>query len=623
MNTDKLFTRAVAALPKAVRTQLDGDAPLDWAALEDAGTAAELAEAARSHGRLPDSVEMLVSRLIADVGIACADLGAGIEGQGSPGAWAQEVAIEAEGESYRLLNRANGDLHAGIRVEAVAGYATLALELAQAVHEAGERWIEAGQRHQVAAEHSSSLLVLCAKRMREHLHAHLESETGRRTTAGLAAVLERAWNTQGFKTRAALSGIRLRAGRDARALRRSYYAPLAGYRLHAYDPGEVRWLRALAEQAAAAVDADKQDEQVPSVEAKTTTVKRAAPADDKPATDIYALEARIRAANEDAGTLQLGSPPEELMVDDELTELMGAASRLPSAVRRRMRESYGIGFTQALSRLRNSGDSKAVASEIKRALSNRTVPRWLHDLASTLLLDAGAQTRYGARTASVRLHREEASDAAYRAVESETEAVGQLTPLGLIEQVRLGFAFAMDAWRGHTALRSAGKESGWILDKGEAEGSDFSANERDVLEAARRIEHVLDRIQRAHGKQTATALEEAFMTAEAFRGVGPATCIAAGWPDTAEIPDPRSPEEVARIAAVAEALHEDIRAIANKFIASWVAVAKDYSADESDRASPQQVAAAPPNDSEAGSRGPARPAWTTRGPAADREWGQP
>ena len=28
MNTDKLFTRAVAALPKAVRTQLNGDAPL-------------------------------------------------------------------------------------------------------------------------------------------------------------------------------------------------------------------------------------------------------------------------------------------------------------------------------------------------------------------------------------------------------------------------------------------------------------------------------------------------------------------------------------------------------------------------------------------------------------------
>lgn len=622
MNTDKLFTRAVAALPKAVRTQLDGDAPLDWTALEDAGTGSELGEAARAHGRLPECVEMLVSRLIGDVGIACADLGAGRERQESPGAWTREVTIEAEGESYRLLNRINGDLHAGIRVEAVAGYATLALELAQAVHEAGERWIEAGQRHQAAGENGSSLLALCAKRMSEHLQACLETGAGERTTAGLAAVLERAWNTQGFKTRAALSGIRLRAGRDARGLRRGYYAPLSGYRLHAYDPGEIRWLRALAEQAATAVDADKQDEQVPSIEAKTTTVKRVAPADDKPATDIYALEARIRAADEETGTLQLGSLPEELEVDNELTELLDAANRLPGSMRRRMRETYGIGFTQALSRLRNSGDNETVASEIRAALSNRGVPRWLHDLASTLLMDAGAQTRYGARTASVRLHWEEEAGAAYRAVESETGAVGRLAPLGVIEQVRLGFAFAMDACRGHTALRSAGKESGWILDKGEAEGSDFSANEREVLEAARRIELMLDRIQRARGKQSATALEEAFMSAEAFRGVGSATCIAAGWPDTAEIPHPRNPEEVARIAAVAEALHEDIRAIANKFIASWVAVAKDYGAGEGERASPQQVAAAPQNDSEAGSRGHPRPSWRARGSAADREWGQ-
>ena len=622
MNTDKLFTRAVAALPKAVRTQLDGEAPLDWTALEDAGTGAELGEAVRAHGRLPDCVEMLAGRLIGDVGIACTDLGAGTEQKGSAGAWTREVAIEEEGESYRLLNRINGDLHAGIRVEAVTGYVTLALELAQAVHEAAERWIEAGQRHKAASDSNSSLLALCAKRMSEHLEAHLQSGDGQRTTAALAGVLERAWNTQGFKTRAALSGTRVRAGRDARALRRSYYAPLSGYRLHAYDPGEIRWLRALADQAAA-VDTAKQEEQVPSVEPKTTTVERAAPADDKSGTDINALEARIRAANDEARPLQLGSPPEELVVDDELAELMDAANRLPSAVRRRMRESYGIGFTQALSRLRNSGDSKAVASEIKAALSSRRVPRWLHDLASTLMTDAGAQKRYGARTASIRLHWEEGADAAYRVEESETGAVGRLTPLGLVEQVRLGFAFAMDAWRGHTALRSAGKESGWILDKGEAEGSDFSADERQVLEAARRIEHVLDRIQRAHGKHTATALEEAFMTAEAFRGVGPATCIAAGWPDTAEIPDPRNPDEVARIAAVAEALHEDIRAIANKFIASWVAVAKDYSACESDRASPQRGAAVPPNDSEAGSLRLASPARTARGPAADREWGQP
>ena len=600
MKSDNSFTRAVAALPKAVRAQLDGEAPLDWTALEDAGTAAELGEAARIQSRLPDCVETLVSRLIGDVGIACADLVAGVERQGSPGAWTQEVAIESEGETYHLLNRVNGDLRTGIRVEAVAGYAVLALELAQAVHEAGERWIEAGRRHRDAGGHASSLLALCARRMSEHLQAHLDSGDERRTTAGLAAVLERAWNTQALKTRAALSGIRLRAGRDAHAPRRSYYAPVSGYRLHAYDPGEVRWLRALAEQAAVAVDTERQDERISGVEAKTPAAKRAAPADDTAATDISALEARIRAANEESGTLHLGSVPEEISMDGELREFLDAANRLPSAVRRRMRESYGIGFAQALSRLRNSEDGETVASDIKAALSERRVPRWLHDLASALLMDAGAQTRYGARTASVRLHREEEADGGYRAVDTETGAVGQLTPLGLIEQVRLGFAFAMDAWRGHTALHSAGKESGWILDKGEAEGSDFSAEEREVLEAARRIEHVLDRIQRTHGKQPATALEEAFMTAEALRGVGPTTCIAAGWPDTAELPDPRNPQEVARIGAVAEALQEDIRSIANKFIASWVAVAKDYGASEGGRASPQPSPAASPNDGEAG-----------------------
>ena len=446
--------------------------------------------------------------------------------------------------------------------------------------------------------------------MSEDLQAYLESGDERRTTAGLAAVLERAWNTQAFKTRAALSGIRLRTGRDTHVVRRSYYAPVSGYRLHAYDPGEVRWLRALAEQAAVAVDTNRKNERIPGVDAKTPAVKRAAPADDTAATDISTLEARIRAANEEAGTLHLGSVPEELSMDSELSELLYAANRLPSAVRRRMRESYGIGFTQALSRLRNSEDSKMVGSDIKAALSEQSVPRWLHDLASALLMDAGAQTRYGARTASLRLHRDEEADAGYRAVDTETGAVGQLTPLGIVEQVRLGFAFAIDAWRGHTALHSAGKESGWILDKGEAEGSDFSTDEREVLEAARRIEHMLDRIQRSHGKQTATALEEAFMTAEAFRGVGPTTCIAAGWPDTAEIPDPRNPQEVARIGAVAEALHEDIRSIANKFIASWVAVTKDYSACEGERASPQPGAATTANDG---------PAWAARDPAADSE----
>ena len=623
MNADKLFTRAVAALPKAIKDRLDGDAPLDWTALEDPRTGAELGEAARAHGRLPDSVEKLVTRLVGDVGIACSDLRAGIERQGAAGAWTQEVAIEAEGESYRLQSHAKGELLNGVRTEAVAGYAILALELARAVHETGERWIEAGERHQAAGERASSLLARCAIRLCEHLRSHLESGSEQQTTAGLASVLEHAWNTQSLKTRAALSGIRLRTGRDARVLRRSYYSPISGYRLNSYDPGEIRWLRSLAEQAAAAVGVDKQEAQIPSSDANATTVKQITTTGDKAATDTYELEARIRAANEEAGTLRLGSQPEELIMDHELAELMSAANRLSSAVRRRMNESYGIGFTQALSRLRNAEDNNAVALEITAAMSKYRVPRWLEELAATLLMDAGAQTRDGARTKSIRFHSEEDSEAAYRAIEAETGAVGRLTPLGLVEQVRRSLSFAMDAWKGNTALRSAGKESGWILDKGKAEGSVFSEDERETLEAARRIEHVLDRIQRGHGKQAPTALEEAAMTADAFKGVGPSTCIAAGWPNTAEAPDPRNPEEVARIAAVAEALHDQIRSIANKFIASWVAVAKDYSAEGNDQASPQRSEAAQPNDSETGNRRHTGATWTARGSGGDREWGQP
>ena len=84
MNADRLFSRAVSALPKAVRDRLDGDAPLDWDALEHPETAAKLSEAARSQVRLPHSVEALVNRLIDDVGIVAADLKDGIEQHGAP-----------------------------------------------------------------------------------------------------------------------------------------------------------------------------------------------------------------------------------------------------------------------------------------------------------------------------------------------------------------------------------------------------------------------------------------------------------------------------------------------------------------------------------------------------------
>ena len=593
MNTEKSFQRAVTALPRAVRERLDADDPLNWTALESSETGVLLGEAARAHRRLPEAVETLVTRLIGDVGIAASDLAASAERVVAAGAWSRTVTVAAEGESYRVWDGSKGALHVGVRPEAVAGYATLALELAATVHETANQWTKAGERHQATAGTEASLLALCAVRISEHLQSHFEEVRERRTTAGVANALERAWNGQSLKTRTALSAIRLRVGRSVRAPLRRYYAPATGYRLHAFDLNEIRWLRALAEHAAIAVSDEGQAESFPESVAKkpagtgmTTVPEPQARINDASPGDFHALEARIRAANEDTGTLQF-TRPEALERDNELAELRAAANRLSDAVRRRMRESYGIGFTQALSRLRSADDVDSLCAEIGTAMSKQRVPRWLEEMASTLLTDAGAQTGDRMRTASIRLHPEEEGEAPYRAIEIETGAVGHLTPLGLIRQVRLGLTYSLDAWRAHSALQNAGKESGWILDKGEAEGSEFSGNERETLEAARRLEIVLDRVKRAYDKRSPTALEEASMISEAFKGVGSAACASAGWPATAEAPDPRDPEELARVALVVEDLHEGIRAIANKFIASWIAGTGEHGEADSHPAIPQ------------------------------------
>ena len=594
MNTEKLFTRAVSALPQAVRQRLDSGTPLDWSVLEDPGTGVRLAEAARTHGRLPEAAEELVNRLVGDVGIVPADLAEGAERWWDPAAWTVRAAIEAEGESYRIRNIHGGEVHAGVRPEAVAGYAMLALEIAAAVHEAGEHWNEAGERHAEAAGGASSLLGLCAVRMRERLRSPARADAPRRTTSELADVLERAWNSQDLKTRAALSAIRLQGGRGMRGIRgvrgihgaqaprRSYYAPMTSYRLRSFDLGEILWLRALAEQAVEAASTESGEEDggrpsppavlPPSVVPPAASPPKPAATEVSDANDISALEARIQAANEGTGRLlQLGSPLDELAPERELNGLREAAGELPEGVRRRMRETYGIGFAHALSRLRSADDAEAVRAELEKALARRGVPRWLEELAAALLADAGAQTREGTRTTGIRLHPEEEAEAGYRAIEVEGGAAGRLTALGLVEQVRLGLVFATDAWRGHSAMRSAGREGGWTLDKGEAEGGAFSVEERETLEAARRMEQALDRIQRGRGFDAPTALEEASMTADTFRGIGTATRTAAGWPGGAEVPDSRVPGDVERIAIVSEALHERIRSIANKHIASWIA----------------------------------------------------
>ena len=580
MNPDELFTRAVALLPGAVRERLDGDFPIDWAVLEDAATGAELGEAVRARHRLPEPVELLVHRLTGDVGIVPADLAAGIERQGAAAGWIHWVTLEADGESYQLRNDRTGDAHTGIRPETVAGYATLAMELATAAHEAAERWLEAGDHHRATAEDERSGLAQCAVRMHAHLQAQPDAISGHRTAASLARTFEFAWNTQSVEVRAALSGIRLSTARGACAPRRSHFAPVTGYRLHACDAGEIRWLRALAERAGAGSGAS----------ART----------DGPEEGSHGADAVGRAGTEHAGAtephfgperpagatleleLELGSDPEGLMPDAEVAELARAVQHVPDAVRRHMGEAHGARVAQVLERFRGPRAVDALRSALGRAESGRSAPapKWLEGLAAALLMDTGAQNREGLRTASIRLDPQRRPDGGYRGTEIETGAAGHLTPVGLVEQVRLGLAYAHAAWAGLTALRNAGKEGEWALSETQASDSDLSASNREMLEAARDIGRALERVRRsyagAHGQRPPNALEQAAMAAEALAKVGPTVRTAAGWPGAAQAPNARDPEDVARIAAVAESLHGDIRAVANRLIAGWVAEVPPY-----------------------------------------------
>ena len=237
MNSGELFTRAVTVLPLAVRERLDGDAPLDWTRLEDSGTGAELDEAARVPRRLPSSVDALARRLIQDLGIAPADLAAASERRGAAGSWIPWVALEAEAGSYQLHNDRSGRVHAGVRPEALVGYVTLGLELAAAIHDASERWMEAGARFEAAAEGERGPLAQCAVRMRAYLVAELGATPGQHSAARAARILEQAWNSQSVEARSVLAGVRLSTARGARAPRKNHYAPVTSHRLNALVAG--------------------------------------------------------------------------------------------------------------------------------------------------------------------------------------------------------------------------------------------------------------------------------------------------------------------------------------------------------------------------------------------------
>ena len=571
MNIAEQFTRAVEVLPEEVRVRLDGDAPLDWVALESAGLGAGVGRAAAAHHRLPEPVETLVHRLIRDVGIVPADVARGVERQGAASAWVHWVTVEGIGESYEIRNERSGEVHTAVRPEAVAGYAAIALDLASAIHDAGKKWMEAGDRHRAVSEDGRSNLAQCAVWMHARLGASAAGGAERSTAAGLARTLEHAWNSQGADVRSALAGVRLSTARGARAPRRSYYAPGASHRLHACDIGEIRWLRALAERAGTAERA--------GANGRTGANGRDTTAD---GSRVAGSGAHGGFAAEGSGELLLGAVPGERMPDTEMAELERAANHLPGAVRRRLGEVYGAAVGQALTRIQNRRDVDAIRTDLASANGSKGAPRWMEELAATVLMDAGAQTRGGSRTGSVRLGpgREGDGGGRYRGTEVETEVSGTLDVAGLVEQVRLGFVYASDAWSGLVALRSAGREGQWTL--GEAEGGDreLTGSERETLEAAQQLGLALDERERAyaelHGERPPSALEQAAIAAGTLKSVGPTIRTAAGWPGAAEAPDPRNPEDVARIAAVAETLHGQIRTIANRLIAGWIAEVQAY-----------------------------------------------
>ena len=572
MNTGELFTRAVEMLPDPVRDRLDGDAPLDWAILGDARLGVDLDRAAATHRRLPEPVEALVHRLIRDVGIVPSDVASGVHRQGAAIGWVHWATIEADGESYQIRNDRSGEVHAGVRPEAVAGYAALGLELAAAVHEACERWIEVGEQHRETPEEERSNLAQCAVRMCAQLQVQPETISGRPTAASLARTLEFAWNSQDAELRTGLAGVRLSTARGARAPRRSYYAPATSHHLHACDAGEMRWLRSLAERASA-TERSGTNTSPGAGERRAARPREEAP----PATFAQEVEVAEAVATPDLGTLILGSDPETLVCESQVAELERAASHLPGAIRRRLGEAYGAGVNQALARFQNRREVDEVRLAVE---SGGGMPGWLVDLATVALKDTGAQTRQGSRTGSMRLDRDRDRAGRHLGTEVRTREYGRLPPIGLLEQVRLSLAFANDAWSGLTALESAGKEGQWTLSEAESGGRELVASERETLEAAQEVGHALDRIQgaysAAHGERAPTALEQAAMAAESLRLVGPTIRTIAGWPGSAETPDPRKPEDIARIAAVGEALHGQIRTIANRLIAGWIAEAQAF-----------------------------------------------
>ena len=631
MDIAELFAHAVTSLPEAVRRRIDADPPLDWEALEHPGTGVAVAEAARGDRRLPEPAERLAAGLIREVGIVPADLSAGRERECAANAWLRQIAVEPDGGRYRLRCRRTGELRGEARPQALAGYVLLALELASLVHRTAESWIEAGDRYPAATDDEPAPLARCAIRVGARLKSFAGPDRGR--SGGLARILEDAWNSQSMDLREELAtAIPPIAAPGASAPGGRRYAPADSYRVEAFDPAELRWLYALGQRAleqappyerenaanrpeppsrspetgnpggdprpgtgdmpapdatgavAVAGSSDPDElilaselEELQSAAVHLPAARGARPAarpapgwgDDVAALEMTALEAQVQ--DETAESLDLATGPDGAVAEETLAGFVGAAVRLAAPVRRRLGDAYGIGVAQALARFRDPDQTDAATAELRAAVAARLAPAWLEEIASALLADAGAQSGDGTRTGSLSVDFDVRPEGCL-ATDAETGFQGRMTLPVLLEQLHLAMTFAGHAGTAVEALRTAGTEGGWTLGETIGGASGLAETEREMLEAARQIEHTLawSRHESVRIDRPVSALDEAAIAARAIGTVGPTVRAAAGWPGAAEAPDPRSPGDVARMAVFAESLQESVKRISDRLIAGGI-----------------------------------------------------
>ena len=651
MNGRHRLARAAAALPAAVRERLDTGAPLDWQALAGPAAAHDLAGAGPARAQLPAPVEALVQRLVGEVGIAPAEVAGGLEGTGAAGTWIQWIAVEPDGEGYRLRNERSGALHAPVGQAALVGYAVLAMELAATLQHACDAWGAAGARAAARSVRDPGALAQFAAVIALQLKARREAAPEPLTTAAQARLLEDAWNAQSAPVREALASSELVLPAGARAPRPHYYAVDLGYRLHVFDPGEARWLLALAAHdqrsdaaagagrpgPAASPSAPVGDDPAAGPAASDTGPELAddsldkalrsalgtAPAAGRPRPDeacgsavttapdtgapvtaagptaaaarrerdppaarpeaaadapwplpVTAGRSSTPAARPAGGaTLRLDTAGKQRSAQVQPIRLAEVASRLPDSLLRRIGATYGAAAARHLAKLLAPEGSAELRGVLETLHAGGAVPAWLQTLAAAVFADAGAQTVDGLRTGPLRLSPERQQEG-YRIVEVDGPGWGFIKPADFVDQIRLGLEFATDACIAITALNGAGKEAEWILGDAAAGGGQLSGAELAKLEATQWIGQELQRAQRAFAAGSSgptSALEQAVLIARAVESLQVPARASAGWPADVGVPHPRSPADVARTVTVAQALHGNVRQIANRLIAVGMA----------------------------------------------------